>query len=141
MRARNRSGAPAHRAITDNATLYLCRRGLRWVVVIQTPHFVGAVPFQHRGRDGHDARSGLLTTARLACPAAVITTDRILIAEHCEWRVEVRGVEERAGALGLALRRALSGDSTNDGGAPTPMIGPRCRRGLGSRDSGRPPGF
>ena len=139
MQPRNTSGAPAHNGTIDGATLYLCRQGRRWVVVIESPRVTGAVPLPHAGRDGHDARFELLERARQACPdAAIISTDGALTAEDYEWRIEVRGVVARAGDLGVALHGALRAEGPDDGVGARPMVGGRCHWGLSSSISGRP---
>ena len=92
MQPRKNAGVPAHGQVIDGATLYLCRQGRRWVVVLESPRVTEAVPFHHTGRDGHEARFELFMLARLACPdATIISTDGALTAEDYEWRVEVRG--------------------------------------------------
>lgn len=142
MQPRNRSSVPAHQAVIDSATLYLCRQGPRWVVVIESPRFNGAVAFHHRGRDSHDARFDLLRRAREACPdAAIMSSDGALTSEDYEWRVEVRGVEGRPGDLGVALVRTLSGEGVDEGAEPKPVFGGRCHWGMSSSAAGRPRAF
>src|ERR1700689_5304679 len=56
MQPRKNAGVPLHGQVIDGATLYLCRQGQRWVVVLESPRVTGAVPFHHTGLDGHEAR-------------------------------------------------------------------------------------
>jgi hypothetical protein len=142
MQPRDRPLVPAHTATIDSATLYLCRQGPRWVVVLESPRATGAIPFHHSGRDSHDARFELLTTVRQACPdAAIISTDGAITSEDYEWRIEVRGVAGRLGELGLSLHRMLCTGLSEGDVAPLQMIGRRCHWGLSSSPSGRPRRF
>ena len=142
MQPRNKSSIPFHSEVIDGATLYLCRQGTRWVVVIESPRVTGAVPFRHTGRDSHDARFELLTLAHQACPdAAVISTDGALTSEDYEWRVEVRGIAPQPGDLGVALHRELSTEADGEGGGARPVIGRRCHWGLSPSFPGRPRTF
>jgi hypothetical protein len=143
MQRRSNTGVPLHSQVIDGATLYLCRQGQRWVVVIESPRVTGAVPFPHTGRDSVGARWALLTLTRLACPdATVISTDGASTSEDYEWRVEVRGIAVRPGDLGIALQRELTGGSTDERDAPElPLIGRRCHWGLNPSFSGRPRSF
>ncbi len=130
-----------HRCI-DGATLYLCRQGRRWVVVVESPHVTGMVPLPTLGGDGIDARSDLLARARQACPdAAIISTDGALTAQDYEWRIEVRGVVAHQGDLGVALHRALKVEGPDDGVVACPLVGGRCHWGMSSAVSGRPRAF
>ena len=118
MQPRKNAGVPLHGQVIDGATLYLCRQGQRWVVVLESPH----VPERCRSTTqagGHEARFELLALSRLACPdATVISTDGALTTEDYEWQVEVRGVAQRLGDLGIALHRdSLPGPRTRDGAA------------------------
>ena len=61
MQPRKNAGVPVHGQVIDGATLYLCRQGQRWVVVLESPRVTDAVPFRHAGRDGYQARFELLT--------------------------------------------------------------------------------
>ena len=73
------SNTPEHRGVIDSATLYLCRQGPQWVVVIESPRVTDAVPLHHAGRDTYDAQFELLASARRACPdAAIMSTDGAL---------------------------------------------------------------
>ena len=141
MQPKSGSNAPAHSGVIDCATLYLCRQGPRWVVVIESPRVTGAVPFHHDGRDAYDARFELLTSAHRACPdAAIMSTDGARTSADYEWRVEVRGIATRPGDLGAALHRELSAEPAHVEGA-APPIGRRCHWGLGPSFSGRPRRF
>ena len=142
MQPRSRSNTPQHRGVIDFATLYLCRQGPRWVVVIESPRVKGAVPLYHAGDDAYDARFELLTSARRACPdAAIMSTDGALTSADYEWRVEVRGIEMRPGDLGVALHRELSTEPTPAENMPRQTLGRRCHWGLSSSFSGRPRTF
>ncbi len=82
------SKAPRHGGVIDCATLYLCRQGSRWAVVLESPRIRGAFRLRHSGRDAYDARFELLSQARLACPtAAVISTDGAVEGADYEWRL------------------------------------------------------
>ena len=142
MQPRSGSNIPAHRGVIDCATLYLCRQGPRWVVVIESPRVTGAVPLHHAGRDTYDAQFELLNSAHRACPDAVImSTDGALTSADYEWRVEVRGIQARPGDLGVALHRELSAEPTHVEGAPPRTLGRRCHWGLSPSFSGRPRRF
>ena len=93
MGQRNSSDIPATDGVTDRATLYLCRQGPMWVVVIESPGVTGALRLDHAGNDPYDARFELLSRARRACPeAAIVSTDGALESADYEWRLEVQGV-------------------------------------------------
>jgi hypothetical protein len=143
MQPRNKAGVPLDHGVIDGATLYLCRQGRRWVVVIESPRVTGALPFHYAGRDSHDAKFELLTLAHLACPdAAVMSADGALTAQDYEWRVDLRGTAARPGDLGVALHRELSTESANEKDTPKlPVIGRRCHWGLSPSFSGRPRTF
>jgi hypothetical protein len=136
------SNTPEHRGVIDSATLYLCRQGPRWVVVIESPRVTDAVPLHHAGRNTYDAQFELLASARRACPdAAIMSTDGALTSADYDWRVEVRGIETRPGDLGVALHRELSAEPTRLDGAPRQTFGRRCHWGLSPSFSGRPRSF
>ena len=142
MEQRNRFKVPAHQGVIDSATLYLCRQGPRWVVVIESPRVSGAIGFRHTGNDTHDARSELLSSARHACPdAAIISTDGALEGADFEWRLEVRGLQPRPGDLGVALERALTAKPGRASGAAPQTVGRRCHWGHSPVVSGRPRAF
>ncbi len=143
METNNRSNIPGHGGTVDCATLYLCRQGERWVVVIESPHVKGALRLHHTGRDPYDARFELLCTARRACPdAAIVSTDGALEGADFEWRLDIRGVEANLGELGLAVHRELSAQ-------PAPHVRRRsqrqtigtCHWGRCPEVSGRPRAF
>jgi hypothetical protein len=97
------------RGVRDEATLYLCRQGPRWIVVLEAPSMRGAIRLEHMGSDPYDARFELLSKARRACPDAAITSrDGAVEGADYEWRLDVRGLEARVGDLGVALREALT---------------------------------
>jgi hypothetical protein len=134
---------PGQGGVIDLATLFLCRQGRTWVVVIESPRVKGAIRLRHTGLDSFDARFELLSTARRACPdAAILTTDGALMAADYEWRLEVRGVQGHPGDLGVALHRELSKTETR-GHVPTrtPRTSHRCHWGRYPRVTGRPLSF
>jgi len=133
---------PAHAGVIDNATLYLCRQGTRWVVVIESPRMRGAVGFPHVRCDSDDARFELLASVHQSCPDAVImTTDGAQEAHDYAWRIEVRGVAARRGDLGMALHRELAAELTRHDDAPQRAVGGRCHWGMSPACSGRPRTF
>jgi hypothetical protein len=139
---RSESDIPVHNGVIDWATLYLCRQGTQWVVVIDSPRVSGVVPFQDAGCDAYDTQFELLTSARRACPDAVIMgTDGVTTPTDYEWRVEVRGIEARPGDLGVALQRQLSAEPALVESAPRQTLGRRCHWGLSPSFSGRPRRF
>ena len=142
MEPRGGSSSVDHTGVIDSATLFLCRQGRRWVVVIESPRVNGAVPFVHTGRDSNDARFELLSSARRACPdAAIMSADGALESADYEWRIELRGVESHAGELGLALHRELAPPSSDAPQAPRQALGRRCHWGMSPGVSGRPRNF
>jgi hypothetical protein len=142
MQQRSSSGTSAHSKIIDSATLYLCRQGPRWVVVIESPGVSGAVPLRGTGRETHDARFELLLRARDACPdATIMSVDGALTSEDYEWRIEVRGVEQRSGDLGVALFRELGSEPIDTTPETTPVAGRRCHWGMSAPSTGRPRTF
>lgn len=103
------SHTPGAGLVIDCATLYLCRQGARWVVVIESPRVRSALRLRHAGRDSFDARFELLSKARRACPdASILSSDGALEQADYEWRLEVRSMQAHAGDLGVALHRELS---------------------------------
>lgn len=105
----NDFNVPADRSVVDHATLYLCRRGAMWAVVIESPRVTGALRLDLAGSDPYDARFELLSRARRACPdAAIVSTDGALESADYEWRLEVQGLETHAGDLGVALHDELA---------------------------------
>jgi hypothetical protein len=144
MQRRETAGISGRRATIDGATLFLCRQGGRWAIVVESPRFNGAMAFDHPSSDAHDARAAVLSWIRRACPdATIISTDGALTAEDYEWRLEVRGVEARAGDLGVALLRAFRAEQAEqappvEAGTPRPGLGRRCHLGLSPSVSGRP---
>ena len=128
--------------MVGGATLYLCRQGPRWVVVIESPGISRALWLRPPAGDPYDARFQLLSIARRACPdAAIISTDGALESADYEWRVDVRGVEARQGELGEALDRALSAESEHVRRSGPERVGRRCHWGLSPAVSGRPRTF
>jgi hypothetical protein len=143
MGANNTSNDPGHAAVHDNATLYLCRQGERWVVVIESPLVRGALRLHHEGRDLYDARFVLLSCARRACPdAAIVSTDGALEGADWEWRLDVQRIEARAGDIGLALHREISARPRPDPRRPSPrQVVRQCHWGRFPEVSGRPRSF
>jgi hypothetical protein len=139
MEQRGQAHAPAPRGVTDRATLYLCRQGPRWVVVMESPGFTGALAFGHAGSDADDARFALLARTHYACPdAAVSSRDGAVDAADFEWRLEVEGMAVAPGDLGRALHRELSTGSPREGHAAQPAAARRCPWGRRSPCTGRP---
>ncbi|HWF14710.1 MAG TPA: hypothetical protein VG244_00875 [Acidimicrobiales bacterium] len=110
MEANQTSKITGDKGVLDCATLYLCRQRKTWVVVVESPGITGAMLLRHSGPDTYDARFELLARARLACPDAdIVTTDGAAEGADYEWRLEVRGMQECAGDLGVRLHHELSG--------------------------------
>ena len=140
MQRSKRSRVPAHTGVIDSVTLYLCRQGRRWVVIMESPSVSGALPLGRSGHDSTDAQCELLATARRACPTATLmSTDGALTSADYEWRVEVRGVVTRPGDLGLALHRELSAESGRGRQRPTPACRGPLPLGHGPRVLGPAP--
>ena len=110
MEPNSTSHIPRHQQlVVDSATLYLCRQGTRWVVVIESPRVRSALRLRHAGRDSFDARFELLSKARRACPdASILSADGALEDADYEWRLEVRSMQANPGDLGVALHSELS---------------------------------
>ena len=133
---------PAHRGVIDSATLYLCRQGPRWVVVIESPSVTGALAFRPAGPDAYDARFELLSSAHRACPGAtVVGSDGALESAGYDWRLDIRGGGAVPGQLGLALHRELLHESARVGLVTEPTSARRCSRGPRPHRSGRPRTF
>ena len=110
MEANRTSKTHSTHGVLDCATLFLCRQGQTWVVVLESPSVTAAQLLRRSAHDTYDARFDLLSRARAACPdAAFDTTDGALEGADYEWRIEVRGLCGHAGDLGAALQRELSG--------------------------------
>jgi len=138
----NGFNVPEDGSVLDHATLYLCRRGAMWAVVIESPRVTGALRLDHAGSDPYDARFELLSRARRACPdAAIVSTDGALESADYEWRLEVQAVEAHTGDLGVALHDELAATA-----GPPPHARRRRQRLAAARDchwgltpfSGRP---
>src|ERR1700730_17415187 len=100
MRPTNTSKIPEHGGKLDRATLYLCRQGPQWVVVIESPHFTGALGLENSSLGPYDARFELLCRARRACPdATIVSTDGALESKDYELRLEGSAGEANAGGL------------------------------------------
>jgi hypothetical protein len=142
MKPNHNPNAARHHGVTDSATLYLCRQGTTWAVVIESPRVRAAVRLRHTGRDPYDAQAELLSCAHRACPdAAIISTDGALECADYEWRFDVRRVEAQPGDLGVALHRELSAEAAPVRRATQQQIGRRCHWGLSPSASGRPRTF
>jgi hypothetical protein len=144
MQPGNKASIPVQSGVIDGATLYLCRQGARWVVVIESPRVTGALPFRHTGHDGLDARFDLLTLAHQACPdATIMSSDGAITAADYEWRIDIRGVVPCRGDLGVALHGVLASgsDREDEGSTARSVIGRRCHWGLSPSVSGRPRTF
>jgi hypothetical protein len=110
MEANRTSKIPSSHAVLDCATLFLCRQGHTWVVVVESPSVTAAQLLWRLAHDTYDARFDLLSRARSACPDADFeSSDGALDGADYEWRIEVRGVRAQVGDLGAALQRELSG--------------------------------
>jgi hypothetical protein len=110
MEANRTSKIPSSQAVLDCATLFLCRQGQTWVVVVESPSVTAAQLLWGLAHDTYDARFDLLSRAQSACPDADFeSTDGALEGADYEWRIEVRGLRQYAGDLGWALQRELSG--------------------------------
>lgn len=142
MGPRRSFDVPGEGRTTDGATLYLCRQGPTWIVVIESPRITDAVRLRHSGHDPYDARSELLSMTRRACPgAAIVSADGALESADYEWRLEVRGVEAHQGDLGLAIHDALSAEvPAHVTRRPPRGLGHRCHWGL-VPVTGRPRSF
>ena len=134
------SKVPGQGCVIDLATLYLCRHGQQWVVVIESPRLTAAVPLGPSARDSYDARFELLERARRACPGAAIdTTDGAVDGADYEWRLEVRGVHGHEGGLGEALHRELATRPLQHRRRLSTMRATRhCQHGWCPAASGRP---
>jgi hypothetical protein len=143
MKAKSSSNVPGHGGVVDSATLYLCRQGQRWVVVIESPLIQGALRLRHTGRDPYDARFELLCSARRACPdAAILSTDGALEDADYEWRLDMRGLETNAGDMGVAVHRELTTAPAPHVRRPSQrQIVSRCHWGRFPEVSGRPRAF
>jgi hypothetical protein len=145
MEANRTSETPNANGVLDCATLFLCRQGQTWVVVLESPSVTAAQLLRRSGHDSYDARFELLSRARSACPdAAVESTDGALEGADYEWRIEVRAVREQAGELGTALQRELSGTRKRKGHQrrlATRQMARGCRAGWFPSFAGRPISF
>ncbi|HEY1653125.1 MAG TPA: hypothetical protein VGG09_14670 [Acidimicrobiales bacterium] len=143
MEANSISEVPNESGVLDCATLYLCRQGRTWVVVIESPRETSALLLRHPGHDSYDARFELLTRARLACPdAAIVSTDGAAEGADYEWRLELSAVQESPGELGVSLHHELSGNRQRHQRRLVQRQAARCcRAGCFSSFSGRPLSF
>ena len=109
MEPNSTSQVPEQELVIDSATLYLCRQGTRWVVIIESPRVRSALRLRHAGRDSFDARFELLSKARRACPdASILSADGAMEDAEYEWRLEIRSMQAHAGDLGVVLHSELS---------------------------------
>ena len=145
MEANRTSKIPSKHGVLDSATLFLCRQGQTWVVVLESPSVTAAQLLRRSAHDTYDARWDLLSRARSACPdAAFETTDGALEGADYEWRIEVRGMRENAGDLGAALERELSGTrkrQRHQRRLATRQVARGCRAGWKPSQAGRPSFF
>ncbi len=145
MEANRTSESPKANGVLDRVTLFLCRQGHTWVVVLESPRLTAAQLLRRSGRDAYDARYELLSRARLACPdAAIESVDGALEGADYEWRIEVRGIREHPGDLGAAVQRELS--TTRRHGRHQRRLATRqaargCRAGWFPSFAGRPLSF
>jgi hypothetical protein len=144
MKANHEYDMTRHEGVLEHATLYLCRQGHTWVVVMESTRTSRALRLRPAGADSFDARFVLLSAARRACPdASIVTTDGALEAADCEWRLDVRSVVAGIGDLGAALHRELS-DHGRRGHERRPgerRATHRCLQGRCRETSGRPRSF
>ena len=145
MEANRTSKTPSKHGVLDSATLFLCRQGQTWVVVLESPSVTAAQLLRRSAHDTYDARWDLLSRARSACPdAAFETTDGALEGADYEWRIEVRGTRENAGDLGAALERELAGTrkrQRHQRRLATRQVARGCRAGWKPSLAGRPSFF
>jgi hypothetical protein len=131
--------------VLDYATLFLCRQAQTWVVILESPSLTAAQLLRRSAYDTDDARFDLLSQTRSACPDAdLVTTDGALEGADYEWRIEVRGLSENAGDLGLALQRMLSGtprQQRHRRRRATRQVARGCRDGSLPSLAGRPLAF
>ena len=145
MEANRTSQTPSTHCVLDTATLFLCRQGQTWVVVLESASITAAQLLRRSAHDTYDARFELLSRAQAACPdASFETTDGALEGADYEWRIEVHGLREHAGDLGEALQRELSGSRKRKGhqrrlATRQPERG--CRAGWFPSVTGRPLSF
>ena len=145
MEANRTSETHTTHGVLDCATLFLCRQGQTWVVVLESPSVTAAQLLRRSAHDTYDARFDLLSRARAACPDATFeTSDGALEGADYEWRIEVRGVREHAGDLGAALQGELSGKSRrqrHQRRLASRQAARGCRAGWFPSPSGRPLSF
>jgi hypothetical protein len=145
MEANRTSKILCSHTVLDCATLFLCRQGQTWVVVVESPSVTAAQLLRRSAHDTYDARFDLLSRARSACPDADFeSTDGALEGADYEWRIEVRGVRQQAGDLGAALQRELSGKRKPQGHQrrlATRQVARGCRNGGLPWFEGRPLSF
>jgi len=143
MEANDTSNVPGHGGVIDRATLYLCRQGEKWGLVIESARISGPLRLRDAWQDAYDARFELLSRARRACPdAAIFSTDGALESADYEWRVEVRSLEAKAGDIGIALHRELSAEpETHRRRRSQRLIVHKCHWGRCPEVSGRPRSF
>jgi hypothetical protein len=145
MEANRTSRIPASHGVLDCATLFLCRQGQTWVVVLESPSVTTAQLLRRSAHDTYDARFDLLSRARSACPEADLeTTDGALEGADYEWRIEVRGMSAHAGDFGAALQRKLSGKrqrQRHQRRLATRKMARDCRAGWFSSMASRPLSF
>lgn len=145
MEANRTSQTPSTHTVLDYATLFLCRQGQTWVVVLESPSITAAQLLRRSAHDTYDARFDLLSRARSACPdAAIESRDGALDGADYEWRIEVSGMREHAGDLGAALQRELSGKrqrQRHQRRLATRTVARGCRAGWFPSFAGRPLSF
>jgi hypothetical protein len=140
----NRYRLPGHGGEIDYATLYLCRQGHTWAVVMESSRIRGALRLRYDTEDPYDARFELLNLARRACPeATILSLDGALEGADYEWRLDVRGVVTHSGDLAVALHRALAANEPRSHGRRRDerRVSHRCHWGRCPEVSGRPLAF
>jgi hypothetical protein len=127
MRANRSHGIAGREGVLDYASLYLCRQGHTWVVVMESPLIAGVLCFHRGSPDSLDVPFKLLSTARRACPeATILSLDGAFEGADYELLLCVRGAVAHTGDIGTALHRALADDES-------PRRGRRGRRRGGRR--------
>ena len=147
MRTNRSDRIAGYHGVVDYATLYLCRHGHTWVVVLESPRAGGVLCLHDAGDDSFGARFELLSTARRACPeGTILSIDGALAGADYELLLCVRGAVAHTGDIGTALHRALAAHETRHPGRRRDerRLSHRCHRGHWGpcpRVSGRPLAF
>ena len=143
METERSSEVPDGGGVLDCATLYLCRHIRTWVVVLESPRVTGAVLLRRSCRHADDARFELLSRVRSACPdAAIVISDGAPEDALYDWRLELRGTQQRSGDLGAALQREMSAKRPrHQRRLATEQASLGCRDHSSGSSPNRPPSF